>query len=172
MADFLDGTLSHDSLIWVWFLTLTPGYCPISSSSLHFFKKKKRKKKDISFLLLSHLFRVPNLCEKVIVNYRAHASWCSLLGWNLQKLHEGKRNQEKGMPRANICIVPGSTIFPLAAGLIIQLLKKLLWKEKRVNNRASKGWQYLIYSKENIFAPLNYLALITKSGSLTALSPH
>lgn len=71
---------------------------------------------------LSHLFRVPNLCEQVIVNYRAHASQCCLLGW---RLNEGKRNQRKGSQGQNFCVVPGSTTFPLAARLIVQLLEKV-----------------------------------------------
>lgn len=141
VAGVLDGTPSHASLICVWFLNLPPGYCPISSFSLHFIKKNKRKKgrNYIKFLQLPHLFRVPNLWEKVI-NYRAHGSWCCLLGWRPQKLHEGKRNQRKESQGqiSNFHAVPGSSIFPLAAGLILQLLgkncpgKRSEWATQRV----------------------------------------
>lgn len=62
--------------------------------SLHKKNKRKKGRNYIKFLQLPHLFRVPNLWEKVI-SYRAHGSWCCLLGWRPQKLHEGKRNQRK-----------------------------------------------------------------------------
>lgn len=77
----------------VWFLNLPPGYCPTSSFSLHFFKKKIGENILNFFNCLIYL-GVPNLWEKVI-NYRAHGSWCCLLGWRPHKLHEGKRNQRK-----------------------------------------------------------------------------
>jgi len=35
-----------------------------------------------------------------------------------------QKMSEKGKPRANFCIEPGSTIFLLAAGLVTQLLEK------------------------------------------------
>lgn len=55
VAGALDGTPSHASLICVQFMILPPGYCPISSFSLHFLKRKKREKILNFFYCLIHL---------------------------------------------------------------------------------------------------------------------
>lgn len=162
MAGFLDGILSHDSLIWVWFLSLTPGYSPISSSSLRFTSKKRY----FISSTLSHLFRVPNPMKKSLLTPELmHHGAASSAG--PPETTQKQKMSEKGKPRANFYIVPGSTMFPFTAGLVIQLLEKsaLKWV-----SRASIRWQHLIYSKDDICSAK--LALITKSGSLTSLSPH
>lgn len=121
------GKLSGwDTELWLTQLGLILDFDPwlFSSSSLCFFKKK-----SISSFL-PHLFREPDLHEKVIICYRAMHHGAAFSAGAHRYCMKALWNSE-GRSRGQVSIL-GSTIFPLAAGLIT----KAIWKscsEKRTD---------------------------------------
>lgn len=152
VAGALDGTPSHASLICVWFLNLPPGYCPISSFSLHFIKKKQKKGENILnfsnclIYLECQIFGKKSLTTGLMDHGAAFLAGGHRNNMRAKEIR-GRKAKGKFPCCARLQHLPlGSRADSPAAG------KKLPWKEKWVSNTEGIKWQHLIYWKEDVFA--------------------